>query len=125
MPTVREGLAVYNMEHAKDGRFKPLTLFVRSCDGSVIAGVLGGTYWGYLNIDVLWVSDEFRNRGLGTQLLKTAERETVSRGCRHAHLDSNSFQNLSFYLRRGYEIAGELKELPPGHNRYLLRKTLA
>ena len=28
--TVREGLAAYNMEHAEDGRFEPLTLFTRS-----------------------------------------------------------------------------------------------
>ena len=122
--TVKEGLAAYNMEHAEDGRFEPLTLFIRSIHGSVIGGVLGGTYWGYLNIDTLWVSDKFRSRGLGTQLLNTAEREAVSRGCRYAHLDTHSFQNFSFYLRHGYKVVGELKELPPGHSRYLLCKTL-
>ena len=65
-----------------------------------------------------------RGQGLGTRLLALAEEEGIKRGCISAFLDSLSFQAPDFYLKRGYEIWGELKDLPVGHRRIFLQKKL-
>jgi ribosomal protein S18 acetylase RimI-like enzyme len=69
-------------------------------------------------------SRRFR-KGLGSKLLQTAEAEAIRRGCKHAHLDTLDFQAPGFYLKKGYQVFGELQDLPPGHRRIFLRKDLA
>ena len=121
---VREGLYQYNLPYAGDDGYQELAVFLRNETDSVLGGLLGCTYWGYLNIEVLWIQENQRNRGKGRELLDTAEEEAIRRGCRYAHLDTTSFQALSFYQKQGYTIVGELEDLLPGYSRYLLRKVL-
>ena len=75
-------------------------------------------------IDAFWINEKDRGKGLGSKILKQAEDEAVRRGCKFAHLDSHDFQAIEFYKKNGYEIVGELQELPENHNRYLLKKQL-
>jgi len=119
-----KALLSFNRAHAGDDNHRKLLITLRRSGDQVVGGLTGGTYYGYLHIDVLWVDDRYRRRGYGEQLLKAAEREAVRRGCRYVHLDTHGFQALSFYLKRGYVVAGTLGDLPPGDARYLLRKTL-
>ncbi len=121
---VQEGLQQYNLHYADQDNYKGLAVFLRNEANSVVGGLLGCTYWGYLNIQVLWVMEDHRHVGGGQALLNTAEQEAIKRGCTYAHLDTHDFQALSFYQKRGFAIVGELEELPPGHSRYLLRKVL-
>ena len=121
---VREGLDQYNLPYAGDGDYQELVILLRDETNSVIGGLLGCTYWGYLNVQVLWVEEGHRNKGKGKELLNAAEQEAIRRGCQYATLDTHSFQALSFYQKLGYAIVGELEELPPGYSRYLLRKVL-
>ena len=120
---IREELAVFNRIFAPEDRHQQLTVFLRDKSGSIIGGLLGGTYWRWLYIEVLWVAVEFRKQGYGAALLSAAENEAIKRGCHYSHLDTHSFQAVSFYERRGYSRVGELKDLPEGHSRYLLWKS--
>lgn len=70
------------------------------------------------------VAEEARGRGIGTQLLTTGEDHAKARGCRHAWLDTFSFQAPDFYAKRGYIVFGELEDYPPGHRRFFLRKAI-
>jgi GNAT superfamily N-acetyltransferase len=121
---VRNGLNAYNFAIAGEDGVQPLHLIVRDDSGLVIGGLLGDTYWGWLAINIFWLRDDLRGRGLGSHLLRMAEAEAVRRGCKYAHLDTLDFQALDFYARRGYTVFGQLDDLPPGHTRYYLRKTL-
>lgn len=118
------GLNAYNTVHAGADGVQPLHLIVRDDSGLVIGGLLGDTYWGWLAINIFWLRDDLRGRGLGSRLLRMAEDEALRRSCKHAHLDTLSFQALDFYRKRGYTVFGQLDGLPPGHTRYYLRKTL-
>jgi GNAT superfamily N-acetyltransferase len=122
---VRAGLSAYNRRHAPDDTFESLTLFVRDAHGAVIGGLLGGTIWYWLYVDILWLSDELRGQGYGSRLLTEAEGMAIKRGCIGAHLDTMSFQALGFYERHGYTVYGVLDNFPPGHRKYLLQKPLA
>jgi len=122
--TVRAGLAAYNRQHALDDTFSPLTLFIRDDQGAVIGGLLGGTIWHWLYVDILWLSDALRGQGYGSRLLAEAERIAVERECIASHLDTMSFQALAFYERHGYSVYGVLENFPPGHRKYLLQKPI-
>ncbi len=122
---IRSGLSAYNRSHASDDAFTPLTLMVRDRDGAIAGGLLGGTYWGWLVVEVLWVSEAARNQGLGSRLLERAERMAIERGCHAAHLDTMSFQAPTFYQQRGYTVFGVLDDLPRGHQRIFLKKDLS
>lgn len=122
---VRAGLSAYNRQQASDDAYQPLTLFVRDGQGGVIGGLLGGTIWQWLYVDILWLSDGLRGQGFGSRLLAEAERMARERGCIGSHLDTMSFQALPFYERHGYTIYGVLENFPPGHRKYLLQKPLA
>ena len=121
---VQQGLQTYNLLYAPDDGYKPLTLFLRSVDGTIFGGLLGETYWGWLHISILWLDETARRQGYGERLLALAEQEAVRRGCHAAHLDTMSFQALPFYEKNGYTVFGVLNDLPVGHSRYFMKKAL-
>ncbi len=121
---IGEGLDKYNLEQTGRSDFRKLNIFIRNSDGTILGGVIGGTYWGWLYIDLLWIDEKVRGEGYGRKLLVAAEEEAIRRGCTQVFLDTFSFQARPFYEKHGYIIFGELKDFPPGHNRYFLQKTL-
>jgi environmental stress-induced protein Ves/GNAT superfamily N-acetyltransferase len=121
--SIREGLIAFNLRHTQDDYYEPLTIFLRD-GGELVGGLLGATYWGWLHLDILWIDERLRGQGYGETMLARAEAEARRRGCRHAHLDTLSFQALSFYQRHGYTIFGVLPDHPTPHTRYFLQKSL-
>ncbi len=122
--TVRAGLSAYNRQHAPDDAFTSLTLVVRDAAGTIVGGLLGGTIWHWLYVDILWLSDAIRGQGYGSRLLAEAERIAQERGCMAAQLDTMSWQAVGFYERHGYSVFGVLDNFPPGHRKYFLHKPL-
>lgn len=121
---VRESLSEFNNNCVGSDNHTPLSFVEYDANGNIIAGIVGGTYWGWLYIDVLWVHENHRGKGIGTKLLAKAEKEAACRGCHHAHLDTMSWQAPGFYKKYGYEIIGVLPDIPSGHQKYLLTKAL-
>ena len=124
MDFVRQSLIQFNNEHVGSDGHTPLNIVEYDDNGNVIGGILGGTYWGWLYIDILWVHHDHRNRGIGSRLLGEAEKEAVRRGCHHVHLDTMSWQTPGFYKKQGYEVIGFLPDIPEGNQKYLLMKAL-
>ena len=122
---VRQGLDSYDASQGAVVDWVPLGLFARNADGVIVAGLTGSTYWGYLYIGRLWTDQPFRNQGLGAHLLADAEQEASRRGGHAVHLMTGSFNALPFYQKRGYEVFGELHDMPPGHTQYFMHKELA
>ena len=91
---------------------------------TIIAGILGGTYWGWMHIDILWVDEKYRKQGLGSKLLEAAESEAKKRGCHSVHIDTMSWQAPEFYKKHGYKIISELDDIPAGNKKYHLIKNL-
>lgn len=124
LQAIRDGLSAYNLQFAPPIGQQPLNIFLRREDQSLAGGLLGGTYWGWLYVEILWLDEAARGSGFGSQILLAAEQEALRRGCRHAHLDTLTFQALGFYEKHGYTCWGALEDLPPGFTRYFLRKDL-
>jgi GNAT superfamily N-acetyltransferase len=121
---VRAGIHAFNARTVSADDHQDLILFLRDPDGGLLGGLLGETYWGWLHVGILWLEERVRRRGYGSRLLTAAEAEAVHRGCRHAHLDTMSFQALPFYEKHGYRTWGVLEDMPQGHSRIFLSKPL-
>lgn len=117
-------LVAYNTQQTGSNDYRPLVLAVRDEDGHVVGGLWGRTAFGWLFIELLFVPDMLRGRGIGANLVSRAEDEAISRGCHAAWLDTFEFQARGFYERLGYSCFGELNDYPPGFARYFMRKAL-
>ena len=121
---VNNALQKFNDEKVGPDNHELLNIVEYNNSGNIIAGILGGTYWGWMHIDILWVDENHRKQGLGTQLLKAAESEAINRGCHSVHVDTMSWQASDFYKKHGYEIISELNDIPNGNKKYHLIKKL-
>ena len=121
---IREALTRFNNDRVGEDGHTPLSLVEYDEAGAIIGGLLGGTYWGWMYVDILWVHEDHRKRGIGSRLLEAAEAEAIRRGCHHVHLDTMSWQAPDFYKKHGYEIIGILPDIPSGNQKYLLMKKL-
>lgn len=121
---VNSALAKFNEEKAGADNHELLNIVEYDENNSIIAGILGGTYWGWLHIDILWVAEKCRKQGIGSKLLKAAEEEAQKRGCHSVHLDTMSWQAPEFYKKHGYKIISELENIPAGNKKFHLIKEL-
>ena len=118
-----KGLVAYNRAAAGEFNHRPLTVTIREC-GKIVAGLSGETFWGWMFVSLLWVSDAWRGHGYGSALMDAAETEARSRGVGNVYLDTFSFQAPEFYKKLGYREFARLDEFPPGHRRIWLTKAL-
>ncbi len=118
-----KGLLAYNAAAVGQSGHRPLTVTIRE-RGRIVGGLAGETFFGWMFVSLLWVSDKHRGKGWGTSLMRTAEAEARDRGVNAVYLDTFSFQAPAFYERLGYREFGRLKECPPGYDRVWMTKTL-
>ena len=118
---IRQHLSAHNLALRPEATYAPLLLTLVE-GGELVGGVAGRFAWDWFRLDFLWVADALRGQGYGRQLLEQAEQLARAHGCRGAHLDSFSFQNVDFYRRMGYEVFGQLADYPAGATHYFLKK---
>ena len=121
---INQALAKFNDEKVGPDNHELLNIVEYDENKNIIAGILGGTYWGWMHIDILWVDENFRKKGIGSRLLKAAEDEARKRGCHSVHVDTMSWQAPDFYKKHGYKIISELNDIPKGNKKYHLIKEL-
>ncbi len=121
---VNKSLAEFNDNAVGPDNHKLLNIVEYDENRNVIAGILGGTYWGWMHIDILWVEEKYRKAGIGSRLLKTAEEEAKRRGCHSVHIDTMSWQAPEFYKKHGYRIISKLDNIPDGNKKFHLIKDL-
>jgi ribosomal protein S18 acetylase RimI-like enzyme len=117
-------LVAFNHAKGSDSKWKPLVLEVCGPRGEFLGGLAGGTLWGWLYIELLWLDEVVRGSGLGRNLIGQAEAIAKTRGCRNVFLSTFSFQAPSFYRKLGYRSFGRLANFPKGHSRSWLAKSL-
>ena len=121
---VFKGLRAFNREHAVPPDRAPLVMSATDAGGAMVGGLVAESAWKWLFVDLLWVEDGQRGRGIGRSLLCAAEAEARRRECIGVYLDTFDFQARPFYERLGYIVFGTLEDYPPGHSRFYLRKRL-
>ena len=115
---VNNALEKFNNMHVGPDNHLLLNIVEYDENQNVIAGILGGTYWVWLHIDILWVDENFRSKKIGSRLLIAAENEAKKRGCHSVHVDTMSWQAPEFYKKHGYELISELDNIPNGYKKF-------
>lgn len=90
-----------------------------------IGGVTGAMAWGLLYIRYLAVDPAYRGQGVGAKLLQAIEDQARQQGAMISELTTMSWQAPHFYIKYGYVIFGEIKDIPiKGQSKIYLQKYL-
>ena len=95
-------------------------------DGNIIAGCnLLIDCWRTADLDILWVEETYRNQGIGSALIREAERAAREKGCRFMTLGTFDFQARPLYEKFGFAVCGIIEDCPTkGHTHYDMIKRL-
>ena len=103
------GLATYNADRFRPSDWAILDVAVRDEEsGEPVGGLLGHTSFGLFFLDLFYLPETSRGRGLGGHILALAENEARRRGCTAAFVITVTFQAPGFYERCGYRRFGEI-----------------
>jgi len=81
-------------------------------DDQLVGGLIAAQRFESLFVSQLAVSSHCRKSGTGTQLLKNAEDWARKHGVTTVILTTRSNQAAGFYRRNGYEVFGEIADVP-------------
>ena len=95
-------------------------------DGNIIAGCnLIIDCRRVADLDILWVEESYRRQGIGSALIRAAERAARERGCRFITLGTFDFQARPLYEKFGFDVCGTIEDCPAkGHTHYDMIKRL-
>lgn len=122
---LRGGLRLYNLVHVPELTKLPapdIAVVARDDRGNIIGGAVANADWGWLFVDIVWVHESQRGKGLGSQIMAVMERAAFEQGVNNIYLVTTSFQALPFYQKLDYELWGELADRPRGYRYYYLKK---
>ena len=94
--------------------------------GNIIAGCnLLINCWRVADLDILWVEEKYRKQGIGSALIREAERTSREKGCRFMTLGTFDFQARPLYEQFGFSVCGTIEDCPTkGHTHYDMIKRL-
>lgn len=114
----------YNRSKREAAESEPLNLYVEDDSGELMAGLVAETFGNWLEIEYLFVKEDLRGQGIGSQLLQQAESEAKKRNCRFAFVNTYQFQAPAFYQKYGYKEVFTLKDYPYTGQRHYYQKEL-
>lgn len=114
----------YNRSKREAAESEPLNLYVEDDSGELLAGLVAETFGNWLEIEYLFVKEDLRGQGIGSQLLQRAESEAKKRNCRYVFVNTYQFQAPAFYQKHGYQEVFTLKDYPCTGQRHYYQKDL-
>ncbi len=115
-------------EHIIKKQMKPLAFFayfIRNDQGRILGGCAGDNMYGGLFVGQLWVKEELRGKGYGTQLMSLAEELAKKSQCRFMTVNTFEWEALDFYKKRGFYVEFARHGFDKESVFYFLRKDLA
>ena len=109
----------------EDGENEDIVFKIADDEGNTIAGcilVIGS--WKIAELDIIWVDEKYRRKGLGSALIREAEKAARENGCYVMILGTFDFQARPLYEKHGYSLCGTVRDFPRGHENYTLIKRL-
>ena len=121
---IDKGLDTYNRAYVHEHETVDFCRKLADKGGRFAAGVIANAEkadsgW----IEALFVEEPLRHKGLGTYLLKEAERFAKENGAAMVFTNAGDW-NVGFFKKNGYQIRGELRDVPKGHDCYELCKMI-
>ena len=117
-------IRAYNQSKRESSKSEPLNIYVEDEQGNLLAGMVAETFGYWLEIEYLYVSEDLRGKGIGSEILNRAEQEARERKCKYSFVNTFQFQAPDFYKKHGYKEVFALKEYPYTGERYYYTKDL-
>jgi GNAT superfamily N-acetyltransferase len=99
------GRLLREFNYQRVGRYpegQSVNLNAKDEEGNVLGGFRGEIYFHWLFINVLFVEERERGKGLGARLLFEGEARAKLKGAFRSRLDTFEWQAPGFYLKHGY-----------------------
>lgn len=124
---IRNGVLEFNAPYFGRNEIKPFVIYStqsKNPNEKILGGLCG--YYGkkYIRVDLLWVDESSRQKGIGAELLKKLDEFAYAKNCKYIQLDTFDFQARPFYEKFGYVCIGTVDKWIEGHDCYFMRKTL-
>jgi len=128
---ILEDLQILNDGIAKQAKEKKdmiqldfFAFFIRDENDRIIGGCAGDNMYGSLYIGQLWIDEQLRGKGYGTQLMQKAEDLAKNSGCNFMAVNTFDWEALNFYKKLGFFVEFERKGFDKDSIFYFLRKNL-
>jgi GNAT superfamily N-acetyltransferase len=113
----------YGRSQAVGANPQPLACFLR--DGQkIIAGAAGRIEFGRLFVGHLWVADDERGRGLGSETLARIEEAARRRGARDVLIETLNDRTAQLYRRLGYSTLAAIEHYVGDFTRHVMIKRM-
>jgi len=99
-------------------------VFVKDEKGDILGGIRALCFWNTLHIELLWLSEGARGKGIGKKLIKSAENFAIKNNCEKVFVETTSWQAKPFYEKVGYRLMASIKDRPKGYTSHYLTKEL-
>lgn len=103
---------------------QPVWVSAKDGHGELVGGLRGFVFMHWLNVELLFVDEGARHKGVGRRLLETAEQKACELGARNATLNTFEWQARAFYLKQGYEEFGRIDNFVQGFYVAYMKKAL-
>lgn len=115
----------FNKYASKNGvicNYNPFT-FIAKEEDKIIGIITGNSYYKEIHISDLIVLEEYRNKKVGSMLIKAVEEYFVDKGFKNINLTTYGFQAPKFYEKCGFKIefVREDKENPKLSKYFLVK----
>ena len=120
---IAQGMRRDALVHVGHDESQPLAAFARE-NGKVVGGAVARIIRGRMFVDLLWVEETWRNRGVGSKVLEAMERLARQRDCRDISLETLSVDAARLYVASGYRLVAEVPDYLPGFAKHIFLKSL-
>ena len=94
-------------------------------NGKLIAGLDACiTAFKILYVSTVFVDEEYRRKGIGTELIREMEKRAAAMGINTIRLDTFNWQGKEFYEALGYKSAGHYDNDEDGYSEYFFLKRI-
>jgi GNAT superfamily N-acetyltransferase len=97
----------------------------KSEDGSFIGAVMGCKTLNMFFVSHLYVEEDYRNRGIGSQLLSRIESLAKGAGCNLIRLNTLNIQSQNFYATNGYNETTRINDYMNGFDLVYYDKSIS
>jgi GNAT superfamily N-acetyltransferase len=99
-------------------------LNAKDTEGNFLGGFRGEVHFQWLFVNILFVEEPHRRKGIGTRLLAEGEAHARKLGAVRARLDTFDWQAPAFYPKHGYRELLRMADYYRGHSLSLMVKDL-
>jgi len=117
-----EQLKKFNRSFTGPFESEQFGLIAKSKNNALIGAIHGNTEWEWVFIKHLWVREDHRSEGLGSELMEAIISASKERGRYKYYLSTFDFQAPDFYKKFGFEVFGKLPGVSGSYDSYYMKR---